>query len=415
MFRKTTCVLASEAIDYQERPVTHEMLIPIIQEMLNSGEKANHTKSLKRMQEIIFSEHGLQAVLSIESVPNLMVFPPDIKKNHALLNSTPRLFASSKDSLRALANKQVINGTIDLANAKFGGVFSELPFKIYIGSNWFFNGKLTAAEISAGLIHELGHVGGLFEMISYNFRLNVLIDAATNEFLGTKDKNQRFKLIRQIEGITGGTIDDHKSLADIEDGDKFKVVVLAATFASARSTYGCLPYDLEIFERVADQFAVRSGCAEDLTKALIKYDKSSGGYGTMSTAKYLMIESVKLTGFLLLTVKVSPFALALLIGNPTLSDYPSLKDRIDAIRLECVGATKSRSVSKEMQARFLKDIEVIDDLTKDIHKRDTLYAFIWRHMTPWGRRDASTRGVLQQLESLTNNDLYVASTKFRHL
>ena len=120
------------------------------------------TEDVKRVgfTEIIRAHTGMYAEVAIETKYKLGAFIalPPIDKNHVFVQNYWReRFAGSELGEALVALRDNPRGTVDTQSGMVGGVFKELRVTINMGQSLVMGSELSAEELAAITLHELGH------------------------------------------------------------------------------------------------------------------------------------------------------------------------------------------------------------------------------------------------------------------
>lgn len=383
----------------------------------------------KRIADVIKRHTNLTVQVGLDSSlqPNAYVIPPKIDKNHPLINEWRRQFAQNTDGVNAVnfAGGGAVGG-IDFETGKVSGVFAKLTSDIYITKGAFErygNLVLTPSEVTAMLIHEVGHIMDYFATLGQTFRTAFILDGFVREAMKVNEPAARFKLIKEFEEGTGVTISDKNTVSESENAGAITTVVLSDIIESSRSQFGTTLYDMRSWESLSDQYAARQGCSADLATAL---DKLMGIYEPMyyrSTFKYLMVEIAKVLGVLLLvTANVLLLNIVglviifvMLSASPHEREYDNPHERLTKLRNELIAQLKSKNIASERSASLLADIEVINRVMENIKDRHSFFEKFWLIISPYTRRQVKMGKEIQELEKLVNNDIFVEAAKLKKL
>lgn len=399
-------------------------LTNVITESRNAGKL-----DTKRIADVIKRHTNLTVQVGMDSSlqPNAYVIPPKIDKNHPLINEWRRAFAQNTDGVNAVnfAGGGAI-GAVDFETGKVSGVFAKLTSDIYITKGAFErygNLVLTPAEVTAMLIHEIGHTMSYFATLGQTFRTAFILDGFVREAMKVNEPNARFKLIKDFEESTGVTISDKNTVSESENAGAITTVVLSDIVESSRSQFGTTLYDMRSWESLSDQYAARQGCSADLATAL---DKLMGIYEPMyyrGTFKYLMVEIAKVLGVLLLITANAlllniiglVIIFVMLSASPHEREYDNPHERLTKLRNELIAQLKSKNIASERSTSLLADIEVINRVMENIKDRHSFFEKFWLIISPYTRRQVKMGKEIQELEQLVNNDIFVEAAKLKKL
>ncbi|MDH2154346.1 hypothetical protein [Stenotrophomonas sp. GD03657] len=326
-----------------------------------------------------------------------------------------------------------LRGMIDLKKGRVSGVFSKIPTEIEMGSGLWLVAGLTAQEIAAICIHEIGHVFTYFEALLWTTTTNITLQCAKMDINKMPDGEQRLKLVFEVAEFMQVKLDAAEKLADPQLADvKFYTIFLAAKAdGNVRSSSGSLNYDMRSSEVVADQFAARHGSGRYLVTALHKmnvlYDDDSVKpvwFHFIAETKKILLAAGMITGAGMIAVPAGIVigllwvfgALLYITGaNPELKIYDDPKERLVRIRHDLVQSLKTLRYSPKERDILLRDLQEIDEIIKSVHDKRTVMNMLWILATSERRKQYSQMKIEQELEKLVDNDIFVRAAQLQSL
>lgn len=319
----------------------------------------------------------------------------------------------------------VINGTIDYKNCRVSGAFTQIPFSFY-STVEMYDGYLTAEELTAIYLHELGHAWVALVYMGQTLLTNAILAEVVGQLTHEKSEQRTYLLAKAAIAYSGG--DD--KVPDNIDQEVITAIVLKNQPMRMQQRIGSRWYDSRMAEVLSDQFATRWGVGASLVKALGKMERkrniifSTSGYDpiwlgiTANLVNIAMFPWLSVSkGILhlgLAVVKSQALLFSLSMGINTLTDllgggHPSPQTRIANIRREIVGLLKRQDLPKEVRQRALADLAVIDDENLKVHN----YGDIVAKFNNWFYNLVSGKlydlGRQSGREELANNRLYELS------
>lgn len=367
----------------------------------------------------IITDHGLAAIMPFYSNRS-HIFLPDWIHGHL----------SIRDQNRVLENLKTPRGTVNLEKAKVGGLFSEYTHPVYLNLWVLVNHlEMTPAEITAVLLHELGHG---FKACYYADRTD-----RTNQTLAT--------IARHIQDSEKGDLDyiyvelqKIKASTTKEEVDRLvngnRVVAGAQWFKTitdvVREQTLDKTYNQTSFEAEADSFASRFGYGRPVVTAL---DKLSAGSAEKSTGVYILTQVSDalglMSGIAMVVVAAGAGAIlpALLFSLTTFlivyssredvrdMTYDHLKDRYQRLRNDAVNQLKDAKASKEQAKATLQAIEDLDIIIKQTRIVRTLPFWVASFFYSGSRAASKSISDQKLMEGLAANDLFIESAKLKTL
>jgi hypothetical protein len=412
--------LALEAIDVQRQSLLFNSLSSLMLDAIEEcgKNKKGPVKAFKEMNELILSQVGMLVNLNYDPSPsaNACVRVPIIDRNHPLLIDWHREISSNEDGLKEVKrNKGVLLGGIDRATSKISGSFSTIPIDVYLTRGLFIEQRFTNKEITAILLHELGHVFTFLEYLGTNLTTNYVLQHISRSLLETRELKRKYEIIEEGSDILGIKLDDPEALTRTENETVIQTVILQEVFKVQYSELNSKIHDMTAWEMLSDQFSTRHGAGRDLVTGLDKIMRLYGSAEYRNTFGYLAVEAFKLLMFIA-TIPFFfgiPHLLMLTVIDPTQSLYDKPKSRMERIRRDMVDDLKNSDLDKNYQKQLVQDIEVIDKVLKEMTERRTLYEFFWTNT--WSRKEYKQLKFQQELEMLINNDIFVKAAQLQSL
>ncbi|WP_233874740.1 hypothetical protein [Paraburkholderia adhaesiva] len=353
-----------------------------------------------------------------------VIFPPTITKNHVLLSRWGDYYRqyvlTSMDADKLLAQSQTRPiGRVDRRNARVSGVFSELEAVLVMPAQ-IFQERLTAEEVAAMVLHELGHLFAYFELIGQSLTTNQILAGLSKKLdqsVGVKDREAvlaKVKSIAQLYDL------DVEMLAKSADQKVIELVVVSSIVRALQSELGMPLFDLNSFEALADQFAARLGAGRALVMGLDKRNRAHGHIAYRSRPSWLLAESMKVILLLAVPLTLGGTWSSLMASctrdatGVETAVYGSVKTRFDRIREQLVEGMKDPKLDRDMQASYVEDIAAIDEILANVSERRQLLSYMADFFSPSRRQRISQEKLQRELERIANNDLFVKAAALKH-
>lgn len=412
-----------EAIRHQSGMLHKELTLAV--KKVREADPKLFDKALKdaKIPELIARHTGLSVVLECAdtSLINAWVRPPLLDKNHVLLNDFRHDDVFSLEGLAAVrGGKGIIKGEVNLASSTVSGVFSDLVTTVSLTKGLLKSPKFTEAEVSAIVLHELGHLFTMFEHMGRTLTTNFVLQSVTHELFEQPDIKRKYQVIEEASNVLGIDIDDPEALVSAKNKEVVQVVVLREQLLKKESELGSRTQDATSWEMMADQFANRHGAGRDLVTGLGKMVRGLLVAESLSLPTYLLMEAIKFTLIIggLMSLQVPVFFIAALqavVIDSNYSDYDRITARLERIKRDLVAKLKERDLPKTERERIQADLDAMDAVLKGYTSRRTLLQLFHSSLIP-GRRKQYQQVVFQQeLEKLAINDLFVQANKFNLL
>lgn len=403
-------------------------------------------KELKdRMSRVVQQRLGLKIYLVTNSV-DAVVYPNVYVQHSSVVRAKLREYYdndmySSGLTLMSSNEDGKILGTVDTQKARVTGWLSEQPVPMMI--NFIRLGSYgikTSKEITAIILHELGHV---FEGAAMATRVN-----STNQILADAVKHSQDKGRKTVEFVYRelSSIDPKLEKDTVEGLVSGNPVVMGVSAfrliqGTVRSLSGSETYDQTSYESLSDSFAVRFGYAEPLATGLNRlYSHPSRMamfymnqilfvYMAISTVMsvHRLITAVMKKGMVNLTHRALMAVVVALIQKLVLLSalvnsqrvtkedmaYDDAKDRINRIRQNVIEQLKDPSIDNNTKLAALGQLAVIHDTMENIKEPPKVFQILLNKIFPADGRAASSIEAQKEMEKLIANDIFIQAEKLR--
>lgn len=418
-----------EAIQYQGTSMLKHDLTFAFQNLIDGGKFDQPALDALNLNAIVKKHTGLNIDFKIVDDVNAYALPPILDLNSPLLAGF-RAFGVGQDALapyhlgqsKVKAFSDSLKGSIDRANGKVTGVFSKIVTTVSVGKGLWEQANLSAGEVAAVTLHELGHVFSFFECLVQVATTNMVLSSATQALSKATTKEERLQLIYATSETLNVKIEDAESLAETpKKGEVYAGIFLKSYMEQElRTTHNSARYDLRSAEFLADQFAARYGAGRDLVTGLDRMMRHMGAGHRRSFATYMLFEAFKV-GVTVLVGIVNPIGVlaSLMIFMIFVQNEDKIYDdpgeRLARIKNDLVQSLKDTSIDAKVRTQLLEDVETIDSVRAGIKDRRGVFDFLWLALTSKRREQYSQMRMQQELERLVNNELFVKAAKFQHM
>ncbi|QVW28559.1 hypothetical protein pEaSNUABM8_00062 [Erwinia phage pEa_SNUABM_8] len=363
------------------------------------------------------------------------VEPPQIDANNPIiadLQKTTYQGNKDLDLYTKFLKDNALNGEFDDANAKLKGDLSKITSPLYVTPE-IFKGRaeLTAYEIAAIILHEVGHVYWYLRTLMRGVVVNLIADAAANRMMEMDSPQEKLRVVKDVERMLNTKINQPETICNDYKKENMYMHLVTQTLLMRPNITGGRGVGNRVWERAADDFAARFGAAPHLASALYKMEMSNwwilrnNAYTNIYT--HLFGELIEISGLVIAmsnpigavfsTISV---LFGLLINDPGSTIYDPPQERFEALRRNLVEElTTLKGVNtkqaQENRDRCLKGIAQLDQILKNVKDKDNVYAFILKNLTSYGRKEKAAVDYQRQLESYMSNDLRIASAKLQQL
>ena len=364
------------------------------------------------------------------------ILPFYSNRNHIFLHQSLKGL-SEREAVRLLKSDQEVKGTVNIDKAKVTGVFSEYPNQLFMNYKDLIGINLTAAEITAVQLHEVGHA---FYACEYSDRFeasNQILANVFKEVSGRKDKKDMAYIYRELKKINPEL--KEQEVERLTGDDKviagyywFKYMV-----GAVQSQMPVKKYDETSFEALADNFVSRLGYGRHLVTALEKLHKSYMNHpnSVLQKVLYMMqvlslvsmffiaglaISSLSLGGVgiiyaLLQSYKIFGVMLVVWMMGDDKKDmtYDDLRDRYKRVRNDAVEQLKVTDIHEDQLTAVLATIRMMDKTIGDTNtSKNAFNQFSWL-LFPANRRADTSIKEQRLIEDLVANDLFIKAAELK--
>lgn len=316
---------------------------------------------------------------------------------------------------------------LDLKRARIDGLPKEYVVFFVASLEWLIHDfKLTAKELTAVLLHEVGHA---FTHIENAYRTvqttTLILDNITNGLNGGKSKLDVLHLINE----------DVLKMPKEDRSNNTSIMAVRVIDNFVKETYKLHKNDLHSVtdsEQLADQFTTRFGVGRDTTSALTKMMRLEGPKHQMTEYKWLntiIIAVLATVLVILLFIFIIPVmiygAIVLLLGillggnDAHGNTYDSKYRRFKRMRNDKIRMIRTSGLSKEHIAKLIEQVDGIDTIMDAVfeggNEDKSLLETISNRTIPSYRRISSHKQFEQLLEDLSENELHLISAKLNTL
>lgn len=320
--------------------------------------------------------------------------------------------------------KEHLDSTVNLKTARVTGIFAKRECEIIFEPDPFKELDFTTSEMTAILLHEIGHI---FTMYEYANRLNKTNQALTFISRLLMDKEPIEKLVYNFELIGDKLVNDDKAfngLEKITDTTVISTVIIDKIREHAKSELGFRDYDLTTSEYLADQFASRQGFGKDLATALHKIhilDERKEVY----PSNYKTQEILGMIALCLMPVafgiipgfaaSITIAALSTYYSGHDMKDYTydNARTRLLRIKEQAIEQLKVKKLNDKIAKQVLDDIKFIDKCLSETKGFESLWTKINTFFSKKNKNIIDMIQLQRDLEELSSNDLFIKSAKLK--
>lgn len=409
-----------EAIAFQRTRPVFKLLTAEIQSLMDKMVSDKETVLTDKMLNdskigmIMSAASGFENITLVadKSAPiNAYTHIITLSKMHVFHNKWQRMVLGSADaySLYRQTNN-VLTGQIDLETGKVSGDFSKIPLTIGLG-NQFLNPKygFTAAEVAAILLHELGHDFTYCYTLHYTCTTNMVLMMAAKAVAAESDNRQKHAIMTDVENTLGIRIENMEELTSYDKYEDYYITMLGAYRKKVYDALGSASYNTNMSEQMADMYAARHGGGAAIVSGLNRMHKL---FNPPKWAQYIQRCQGIFAFVMLAPLTVPLFLTGVFVNDFVAGTYDLDKDRFIRIRNESIAALKDQDLSADEKKTIMSEIDTIEAIIKTTDNDWSFAGKVAMLVRSSQRTQARQKNLLQDLEALTNNPLYVAAAKY---
>lgn len=430
--RSAPPIFATESIRTQFDDIGAQIeaiVIKIIEVIENktvkSAKSLKDHELIKSLEKLIFDRFKIKVRTTTHLIPaGIMAFYSN--KNHIFIHEIIRGHFNVQDQNKLLKQMDQKKGTVNLEKATVDGIFSEYEHPLYLNFHVLIeNLKLSSPEITAAILHELGHAFYACYYSDRTDRTNQVL-AGIVRHLHADETGDIEYIYREISKITPNVkkeeidkmLNGPRTVASVSF---FKMVTEVVKSQTVNDKY-----NQSSFEQRADNFASRFGYGKSLVLALEKihsdsYDKVLKRRikvelsFSLFTAFWLAVLAISVLSVSIIGIIIGAFysyiMLQLFREDNRDFTYDDLKIRYLRIRQDIVDQLKEIKEDKEVVKKMLEEIYTIDEAVKTTAVFRILPSIISNFIFSGARQVATSIKEQQLMEALASNELFVKSAE----
>lgn len=349
-------------------------------------------------------------------MPYATMTPPPLNPNHPYIRNHHKYHFVSHYRNDLIKNDgRKISSTVNVSTGQVDGWYSEVPFVLTLSSIEFWAGY-TARELSAVILHEIGHGFMMLYMMNRRMADFSVMDGLVRRLADVKDKFVRRDMIVYDLRNLGIEVSDQDRMTSDEYNGKNSDVLACALYVDGSLNSTSVAegkYSLRINEQLADQFAMAHGAGPDLASAIYKLESTYSGKPEYIQSRALYWTSQVFQLFFVLMLPVFPL-IALVVFMDLQEDdvYDGPLKRIELMRRSIIGEIKRYKNDPRMMKRLSEDAERIRQMENLLNDRPTIVRLLAKLVSPARRRVIATAQKHANIERIIGNDLFLSHTRF---
>lgn len=310
-----------------------------------------------------------------------------------------KLFRNSE----LIGKKDIITANIDLKKAYISGSITKYKNKITVTKALFNDSKITSAEISAVILHEMGHLFTFVEYLLYATKINTVILTRTQDILSipNSDPDKRIAIIEKDADLKKLPSIYKEDLTVATKEDSVATIIYKGMIEEVNAFAGMDYYSNRYAEQAADLFSIRNGASIEISTFLKKL-------GSRNPSKTnILIDNVLATIF---TLGLAPIlnTLSLIFLSDPKDLYDDPQQRVNFIKQEYINRLKEVSDPEERKLLLsaINELKKISDWSRKAP--NSLYHYIAYATSSRYRSRVDSINRIKEIEALIDNDLYVS-------
>lgn len=430
--------IAAEAIDFQKdsfgkklENYFDKLINEINADSTLTKQKLQNSDYPKILHKMIFDRFGIKLNIVFNTEEECCVFFTMTNYNNVLRDKEIRIFVTGQYDYQKQLNEK---GTVDLKNARLGGIFSKNEHDLHLNIFLQINKYLyTVKELAAVVLHEIGHIFTTSEFEDRMESSNQVLSNLSENIKNNGDPKKRIYLLKELSKTLGNTDFYFDELHNANERVILGLGFFKKYIKLVESQLSLDNYDRTSGEQLADNFASRFGYGRNLVTGLDKLyrldkhpDTSSEWHFYIAfrefrkTALYLV--QIIFNGVIATIVPLAALAsivLSLLLiayinskGEFRNRDpYDTLIQRYNRIKAQSTQRIKNGSLNANELKYELESIKQIDGFMADIKPYQSPLTKFSNYIFSQNKRATDNILVQQLLEELSHNSLFIKSAE----
>lgn len=428
--------LGLEAIDFQSKNFGKELELAI--ELIRSEnldiDKVQKSKYNKNLSDIIKRYTNMTINIVYTKYDNNSIYTNIINNNSAIYdeyqnNITEQGLQKYGEKIKELGNKA--NYSVDLKTGRVSGLISEFPQWMVLDYPGFvINPRYTPAEVTATILHEVGHAFTTLEFGSRIISTNQALAAIFYSIANNNPPDKHLVYLRTAAsqmGLNQTALDD---IVDVKNNTIISSIIVDRGILNIKSELGTRFYDTTTMEYLADQYMARYGYSAHFASRLNKYYNGSVEKSSLARVIARIIEIS--AGLLYALIGVGFFSLSAIAGfiylaaciAVAVSDgksslnrmtYDNLINRYKRLNEQTIERLKNRKINKEEANELITNYNKVKGYIENTKEFKPIYQAVIDFMFKSRRDGVAAMKLQRELEELASNPLFVKSAQLNLL
>lgn len=432
--------LSLETISYQYNDTFPSELEQLIEGIYNQIDRKDYktissltekSTYIKKIEKLIFDRTKLNVVFSknLHAISPAAIIPffGDYFRNANepkgfIYGTNFRLVVKEfndihKEKKTMLSKLHGRKGTVNNKLAMVGGYLSEVRHYLIMDFFVLKDYGLTAREIVAVILHELGHAyDGLEDHNKLESTNRAILDVLNEIHEKNPDKiDYEFSNKATKKEFMDAALSD----SEVQKDFCAELAMEYLEVVKTQMIHG--KYDETDFENMADSFSTRFGVGKELVTGLDKIDTMSGQTYKNNKAifaVYYLIQVLLYASLFLFIPVVGVIAYTVVMAYLFKSDrgvmtYDFPIERYNRVKNTIINATKRMDLPKEVLEDLLEQFYSITSIIDQTSQLKPLTTIIGDHLFASSRESSYYIDLQQKIENSLNNNLFVKSAQLR--
>lgn len=322
-----------------------------------------------------------------------------------------------KEKKIILAKLHNRKGYVDFKNARVGGYLSEIKHYLIIDFFALRQSEIEPSELTAIILHELGHAFGGLE---YHHKLETT-NSTIADILNEMNNNNPDKAVYTFKKHFTQKEFQEISVTNSKEVNDFYGKVALAYLDEIKTQMGNSKYDETNFENLADSFAARFNMGKELVSGLNKlnrryglvYDNNRMAYSILLFIDMLL--SIMFLAFFKVPGAIVMMAVIVILYNTDSStmtyDFPL--ERYNRVKNSIINNLKNINLPEEFVKDLLSQFIFINEvIEKSMYFKD-VRSHIADILLSSNRNNNYYIGLQQSIENNLNNLLFVKAQQLK--
>lgn len=384
-------------------------LIEEIAELRKVGDYSQESMEKTRVGEIIKAHTGVNVtfIVSEEVGYNASARLPFLDNSHPFFTQMgfEPWFVGEQGKVRV--EEGPLEGTVDIKKYKISGGLSKIEAPIIVGLSLIKDKNMTNEEITAVVLHELGHHFTYFQYLGNIIRDSWLISNASKIAIGSESPEVKTKVMIKTKeqlGIDELNVPDLLASAQATRKDTVEYVLVSNSMMREGSQSGTSLYDVRTVEQIADAFVAYHGLGRPLASAFVKFSKKGDKLASRSFPVYLAAELFKTIFTLAMFFSLPITTIIWLVGMvPGCKVYDDPEARVNTLKQQLNAALRQATTDEE-KTSIVDQIKAIEACQRELKDKRSFYVAIYETITPIGRKRYNQEKQQEMIKNMVFND-----------